>query len=446
MPDNGDLKRQEPIGHVIDLRRLFMAVWENILIILSAALLVSVLLAAKCAYEEKPKYRSTFSIMIGNKTTEQEVSSVSTADISAANQLANVYSATMKSSQYFIDNVIEKAGLTGVCTYSQVKGAISADAGAQAQQLALTVTMTNAEQCIRIAQGMSEVIPILMPELVRGSSVRVVSSPLQSVSRTTADVKGSAKKGFLLGLIAMAALVILLDLIDRRVKSVRELERIVGETGIVCVPTVKAGKDGKVPYGDASGAFAALRAQLKSGISGEGKIIGITSAEEGEGKTFTALGLALSCAKAGKKTLCLEADFRNPCIGKITGLPEGPGLADAVSGEDVRPEETAVLSQNISVLAAGTAPDDPTVVLESGGMRRLMDKFRSEYDVVIMDLPGAAAYPDAMIASDYADSFVYVVRNRKSDIRKIKQTIRQLETTGKRIAGFIYNDTGALKL
>ena len=447
MPDNGDLKSTFKAEYVLDIRRLLKALVKNALLIISAGLLVSVLLAAKCAWKEKPKYKASFSILVGNKVAEADVNSISTADINASNQAANAYATSIKTSQYLIESAIAQAGLQDVVSFSQVKGAVSTDQSALTRQITVVVTMSNAEQCIRVAKGLAEVIPSILPDMIRGTSVRIVSSPLQSVGRTTADVKGEAKKGLIYGLAAAAALVLLLDVLDRRVRSKREIAGIAGETEISVIPAAKKSvllpADGDAAYEES---WKYLRTSLKPLMRDGSSVFAVCSAEGRAGRTSVALNLAEAFGQVGKKALCLEADLRNPEIGKYLGIEGGAGLCGIIS-ENVSSKDAVLPSgRGYDVLPAGGVPDDATRILESPEMKKLLSELSGIYDVLLIDLPRALGYADALIAAGYADGFIFVARNGQSDITKIREVYGKLKKTGTLPAAFVYNDAGRAKL
>ena len=445
MPENDDLKMRPGMENVLDLRRLVKALLGNIPLILFAGLFVGALLAAKCAYTEKPKYKSSFSIAVSNKAADQEVNSLSTSDFSAASQIASAYAQSIKGNQFFLESVLTSSGLEESLTYPAVKGMVS-DAQAAGQQVNITVMSSNAEQCLRIAYAMMDVIPVVMPTLVRGSAVSVISRTDQAFSRTGTDVKGSAKKGILAGLILAAAVVILADILDRRVKSVREIRSIAGGSAVLSVPTAKAGVLFPSEEDRAlADSFRSLRTVVKSGVREGCDVLAMTSAERQAGRTSAALNLAAAYGQIGMKCLYIGADLRNPGDSRVFGDTDGAGLCEAVKSQDWK-EFITDTGKGFDVLPAGKVPEDPTIVLDSEGMRKLISSARDCYGVVLMDLPPALGCADAMIAARMADAYLFVVRDGQSDIRRIREAAESVRKTGREIRCFVYNDAGVVKV
>ena len=235
-----------------------------------------------------------------------------------------------------------------------------------------------------------------------------------------ADVPGSPSSpktkrntllGVLVGLLIGLLLAFVLELLDRRLKDPKEIEELYERPTLGAIPSSPA--LAKVTY-DAPelkardrDAFRMLRANLRyfNVDRNVGSVL-ITSAAVGEGKTTVAWNLAAAAAESGIKTLLLEADLRNPRLVQQYNVPAHQGLSDVLSGQ-AQPGDVVhqVLVANrtnghaptpLDVITAGRIPPNPTDLIESEMMRRLIRGAERHYDLVVIDSPPTAVVSDAV--------------------------------------------------
>jgi polysaccharide biosynthesis transport protein len=141
------------------------------------------------------------------------------------------------------------------------------------------------------------------------------------------------------------------------------------------------------------------------------KVILVTSAVPGEGKTTFSINLAASFVQQGKRVLLLEADMRRPAIRDSLDLPGETGLSLLLAGA---PTENAIVPhpemKGLFVLPEGAIPTFPSELLESDRMRELMAHLREEFDVVVIDAPPVLPVADARVLSDLADVTIQMAR------------------------------------
>jgi len=137
------------------------------------------------------------------------------------------------------------------------------------------------------------------------------------------------------------------------------------------------------------------------------KVIVVTSATEGDGKTLTMVNLALTLSEFyEQRVLLIDADLQRPSVHALLGRSNARGLSDALSG--ARPLPAITVSEHLSVLTAGTSHDDPLKALVSDRLRVVVEVARSQYDWVLIDAaPGA----HATIVASTADVALLVVRS-----------------------------------
>ncbi len=191
-------------------------------------------------------------------------------------------------------------------------------------------------------------------------------------------------------------------------------------------------------------AYKLLRTNIMFSFSDEGVgyVIGITSAIQAEGKSSTACNTAYALAEAGCRVLLLEGDLRRPSIASKLGIERVPGLTNVlVSKMDYQEVvQQCVLAPKLDILTSGDIPPNPSELLTSGRMEKLMEQLRSQYDYIIVDLPPVTAVSDALAISKLLDGVIMVVRDSVSDQHMLAEAMRQLELVNAHVLGFAYRD------
>lgn len=190
-----------------------------------------------------------------------------------------------------------------------------------------------------------------------------------------------------------------------------------------------------------SEAYNLLRTNITFSVpdSEGGRVIGITSPCPQEGKSTTSLNLAYSLAEAGNKVILVDADMRRPSIAKIVGEPKSPGLSNKLADSECEAINKGLLHENLSILFSGDIPPNPSELIGSERMNRLMEQFRNEYDYVIVDLPPVISVSDPIAMSRHVDGVVVVVRHGHTRRRDVAEAMRQLSMVNAKVLGFVYN-------
>lgn len=195
----------------------------------------------------------------------------------------------------------------------------------------------------------------------------------------------------------------------------------------------------------AAEAYKLLRTNLNFSIPGHSgcKIIGVTSALRGEGKSTTAVNIAYTMAQAGGKVLLIEADLRLPTLAKRLRVQPRPGLSNLLIGQCNGNEilQSSGLIKNLWVITAGSIPPNPAELLGSEQMAVTIKTMADFFDVIIVDLPPVTAVSDALIVSKLTNGMVVVVRQEYCDKGSVDEVIRQLRFAEAKILGFVM--TGA---
>lgn len=177
------------------------------------------------------------------------------------------------------------------------------------------------------------------------------------------------------------------------------------------------------------------------------KIVCITSANASEGKTTTALNLAITFAQTGSKVLLIDADLRKPRIHQYLGVIKSDGLTTILSRQ--KEFEDVVyhnLRPGLDCLTSGSIPPNPAELLGSEAMGKLFDKLKKEYDYVLIDTPPVTVVTDAVALSGYVSGIMLVVREGFTNYESIDQALSLLNIAKAKILGFFVNDIDAMSM
>ena len=151
------------------------------------------------------------------------------------------------------------------------------------------------------------------------------------------------------------------------------------------------------------------------------KLVMVTSAIVGEGKTLTATNLALTLSESyRKRVLLVDGDLRRPGIHDMFAIPNFTGLSDAIRSTDERKVSVIHLTEHLSVLTAGRPDSDPMGVLASEKMQRVLGDAAAAFDWVIIDTPPVALLSDAHLLASLVDTVILVVRAGVTPLEAIR--------------------------
>jgi capsular exopolysaccharide synthesis family protein len=161
-------------------------------------------------------------------------------------------------------------------------------------------------------------------------------------------------------------------------------------------------------------------AQAASGL----KVVMLTSALVGEGKTLTAANIALTLSESyQKQVLLVDADLRRPSMQTVFGLRSSPGLAEGLTASEEHGLPVHQVSPRLGVLQAGQPTSDPIAALTSDRMRRLLEEARQNFDWVLLDTPPVALLSDASLLSSMTDGVIIVVKAGQTPYELVERAI-----------------------
>jgi chain length determinant protein tyrosine kinase EpsG len=182
-----------------------------------------------------------------------------------------------------------------------------------------------------------------------------------------------------------------------------------------------------------------IKAQFRQAGGNDNKVVAIVSHGKGEGKTFTAANLAVSFAQLGDRTLLIDGDMRTGRMHQLFSLSNQSGLSTLLG---LRTRLAEALQQvpglaNLTVMPAGPEVVSPSDLLGQSVVEQLIAVLARNFDVVIIDTPGAAERPDASLIVSAAKHYVVVARKDRTLTRSIEELTRKLDQLGSRMLGSV---------
>jgi len=250
----------------------------------------------------------------------------------------------------------------------------------------------------------------------------------------------------LLGFIAAMVLALLRDFMDNKIKTRDDLSHITKIPFYGVIPHVKSAEKMFIledQQSVASEAMRLIRTNLEF-ISTEkrGKVIVVSSTVPGEGKTTTATNLAGVFGMSDKKCIVISLDMRRPMLHRVFALTNKVGMSTVLSKnnelKDVIWEHKKI--ENLDIITSGPIPPNPSELMQSGKLDKLIDELRETYDYIIVDAPPMGSITDAIILMKLADISLVVFRSEFSEKEFVKSLEDVLSSYKIENVGLVLND------
>ncbi len=261
--------------------------------------------------------------------------------------------------------------------------------------------------------------------------------------------------GAMLGILLAAATVVILEVGDTSIKTLKEARELFGYTLLGVIPSLKkkAALGGRntestvpeLPVRDTPRlpiceAYRMLQANLKFLTSDKAlKVIVVTSSIPKEGKSKVSANLAATLAQLGHRVLLVDADMRYPSQHHIWALTNAAGLSDVIVGQAEFKVAVTEVMANLDVLTAGVIPPNPLALLDSKRMASLIEDFSQTYDFVIIDAPPLIVAADALTLGKMTDGILLVARPGVVDSTSAAAAKESLESSGQNVLGLVVN-------
>jgi capsular exopolysaccharide synthesis family protein len=328
----------------------------------------------------------------------------------------------------------------------------------------LVQTQRQLERQLEVTQSTHQILLKKVQELQLAktkttSTARIIAAAtLPDKADNTAKTLASGL-GILLGALFGTSAIAYLEINDKSLKTVKEIEKLFGYTLLGAIPAAKKKSNKKLgarkqtpvlttlevavrdtPQSVTSEMSRSIQSNLRFlGLERQLKVITITSSVANEGKSKVAANLAAAIAGVGQKVLLIDADMRVPYQHQFWKLPLKKGLSDILGGKSKLKQISWTVMDNLDVLTAGSRPQNALSCLESPKMKSLLREVSSLYDFVIIDTPPLLAAADTLSVSNMTDGVLLVAKPGIIDGNSARVAQEKLKMAKVNMLGLIVN-------
>lgn len=302
-----------------------------------------------------------------------------------------------------------------------------------------------------------------LTRMLRVTYVRIVDRALVPTASVSPRVRFNITLGLLAGLVLGVILALAIERMDRRIRSVEDIEQLdVAVLGLV--PRIddegaprgarrRGRKTAKAvgsrdliaheqPMSTVAESLRAVRTNLAfMGVRGGLRSFTVTSAAPREGKSTVVINLATSIAQSGKKVLLVDTDLRRPRLHRAFSISPAVGITSVLIGDATFDDAVrATEVPGLDLMPCGPIPPNPSELLHTDGFKKVLATALSKYDHVIFDSPPVGAVTDAAIIAPQLDGVIIVVKAQSTTREALRGAVRQLRDVGANILGSVLND------
>ena len=466
----------------IDLGRVFRAVMDRAWLVVVVSVLCAVLTLVGTFFFITPQYTAAAMFYVNNSNLSLGDASVSisSGDLTTSRNLVDSYIVILNTRET-LNDVIDYAGTNR--SYKELKEMISAEAVNETEIFQVSVTSPDPQEAERIANAIAYILPKRIGTIIDGTSAKVVDAAVVPSSPSSPSYTKNTLVGFLLGFVLTVAVIALREIFDITIRTEDDVTQVCRHPILAAVPDMNApSKGSSYYYGNgsnqsrkkkkgvyatskqtakqptimgagisfaASEAYKLLRTKLQFSFADDNdcRVIGISSALSGEGKSLTAVNLAFTLSQLDKKVILVDCDMRRPTLAEKLGILKKPGLSSYLTGQSslvdlVQPCNLKGNEQVFHVISAGQNPPNPVELLSSERMKKALSALRKAYDYVILDLPPVGEVSDAMAVAKETDGMLLVVRQNYCDRVALAEAVRQFEFIHSKMLGMVFNCIG----
>ena len=277
--------------------------------------------------------------------------------------------------------------------------------------------------------------------------------------------------GGLVGFVIGFGLAIMFEIMDTSIRSIEDVATYVGLEVIGTIPRMRFGKaathrrkgtyvattdedqidacivtqhDPKSPISEA---YRTLRTNFQfATMNIKPRTLMVTSAVPGEGKTTTAVNFAVTMADRGIRVLLVDTDLRRPNVHRVLKIERGPGLADVLrEGLDVHSVIRKTRVENLWIISSGRVPPNPSELIGSDRMQRVIRQLGAEFDLVICDAPSVLVVTDPVLISTHVDTTLVVISVNNARRETVQRAQKLLQAANSNIAGVVLNGLEATR-
>lgn len=423
--------------------------WVILILALGAAALT--LFRSVRVYE--PRYRAEATFTVATRATTKYGS----AEYSSAYEYGRV-TQMAQTFPYILGSDILQQIIKEDLGVPFLNGSINAQGLEDTNLFVLSVTSSNADDAYGILLSAIENYPRVAEFIIGDTQLNMLAEPgVSPLPVNQISYPRTLLKGFLIGLAAGLALIVLYALLRRTVRQVDDIQVKLNQKSLGVMPRVvfKRRSGDKVQQLNilnkkVSAAYKesirGLRSRVIKAMDERGaKTLLVTSTLPSEGKSTVALNLALSMAQKGARVALVDADLRHQNIFRLLDLKEPPAtLGQVVRGEAwLEQAKFELFVKGFHFVPGGESGEKSMETLRAPAFLQALDTLKAEMDYVIIDSPPCGMLADASALAGVSDCLLYVIRQDTAHISRVIDGLQGIGYTGIHILGCVLNDASA---
>lgn len=462
----------------IDLKKILRAVLNRAWLVVLVTLVCTAIVITATYFLVTPKYESTAMFYVNNSafSVGDTSQSISSGDLSTSRNLVDSYIVILNTRET-LNEVIAYAEVDR--SYDELKDMLTAGAVNSTEIIKVTVTSHDPNEAEKIANAIAHVMPERISNIIEGTSAKVVDYAVVPSSPSSPSYVKNAILGIILGFVLSVGGIALREIFDVTIRTEENVIRTCAHPILASVPDMAVPGKGSSYYGygskrskkkksgshtdpkqpvligegisfAASEAYKLLRTKLQFSFADEEesscRVIGLSSALSGEGKSLSSINLTYALSQLNKKVILIDCDMRRPTLAEKLRIRKKPGLSSFLTGQCGLEELIQQCGSknggtSFHVISAGQRPPNPVELLSSVRMEKMLAILKKVYDYVIIDLPPIGEVSDAMTVANMTDGMLLVVRQNYCETIALSEAVRQFEFVDTRILGIIFNCT-----
>lgn len=425
----------------------YLATLRKHLLLICVAVVVSVGIALLAYWRTPPTFASRIQFYVSTPLPEG-------TNAQSAGQFAqarvNSY-VELLSSEELGSRVLEVTDDVALSA-NDVAKRVTADANVNTVLVTATVTDGSPQRSLSIARGVGIAFPKMVDELDNSGRttalvvIHIVSGPTLLSGQVAPDLRFFLLVGIAGGLFIGVGYAVFRELLDTSISTSGEAHEAAGvpilgslplDTDLKRSPLI-IGSQATTPRAEA---HRKLRTNLQFVDAAQNaSSILITSSLPSEGKSITAVNLALSLVELGQRTILVDADMRKPQISRYLDVANDVGLSNLLAGQAQLDQVVQPWgNQGLFVLASGSVPPNPAELLGSPRMRELLDQLGKDYDRVVLDSPPILPVTDAVVIARQTNSVLLVIRAHQTPRSDVNHAVAALQAVGAPLVGAVLN-------
>lgn len=412
-----------------------------------ACLIGALAIAALATLQATPQYASSTRLFVST-TSESDSSSAYTGNLFATQRVTSY--ADLVTSRAVAEQVSDSLGDDS--DSAQLMAAVTASVVPETVILEITAVDMDPERARDIAQAYGEELTALVKELETPEGknrapirATIVDDAVETATPISPQPLRNLALAGVLGLLLGIGAAVARELLDTSLTSSDDIADVTDAPILGNIASDDAANlapldvlSTATPWAEA---FRVLRTNMQYvEVDEEQKVIVMTSSLPGEGKTTTAINLALTTAMAGQRVVLVEADLRRPLIAQRLGLDGAVGTTNVLIGKLTLADALQEYQDSgLHVLACGPIPPNPSELLQSHAMETLLTDLRGKFDVIIVDAPPLLPVTDAALIATQADGAIIVVRHGSTTRDQLQHSLERLEAVDAKALGVVIN-------